>query len=300
LEPFLGRTEPPLPAPHSGCHDRGHQNEGGAGIRPAGITMLDRLHHAIPWLSYLAATLVLLAAAEAGQRIGAFRRRRGQTATSEITTLEGAMLGLLALMVGFTFSIALSRFDARRQLLLDDANAIGTAALRARLLPEPYASDAQRFLRQYAQIRIDLMNGPPAAAMLQSAIDRSNVLQNQLWRQAIAVTAADPHSIPAGLFVQALNDMIDIQEKRLIAYGNHAPTAVFVLLYSIAMVAVGFTGYSAGLAGPQRRIPNVIAVLLIAFVIGLVGDIDRPLTGFVTISQKPMLDLMATLSQQGR
>ena len=263
------------------------------------MSLLDRLFEIVPWLSYLGSIVLLLAAAEVGHRVGTARRQRGETRTSEISTLESATLGLLALMIGFTFAVSLNRYDARRTLVLDEANAIGTTALRARLLPAPHAAEVLGLLREYVRIRVDLIGRSQRPAILRAAIDRSNALQERLWQQAMAVTAADSHSITAGLFVQALNDMIDLQEKRVVAAGNHAPAAVFVLLYGIAMAAVGFTGYSGALDDPRRRIPSLVAVLLIATVIGLVGDIDRPASGFVAISQKPMLDLMASLSSKG-
>lgn len=266
------------------------------------MNLLDHLYETVPWFGYLASIALLLGAMEAGRRIGQARRRWGiETKTFEITTLETATLGLLALMIGFTFSVALNRFDTRRGLLIDEANAIGTAELRARLLPEPHAAEAQRLLRAYVQVRIDLITRwkERQPGYLEVAIERSNALQGKLWDQAIAVTTSDPHSIVAGLFVQALNEMFDLQAKRVAAANLHAPIPVFVLLYTIAIVAAGFTGYSAGLVGRPRRVPSIVAVVLIAIVIGLVGDIDRPNQGYVTVSQKPMLDLMAGFMKVG-
>lgn len=261
------------------------------------MNWLDWLYTANPWLSYLVAITLLLVAGEFGHRIGIYRRRRGATSTSEISTLEGAFLGLLALILGFTFSIAVNRFDTRKGLLVDEANAIGTTDLRARMLPDAQSGEVRGLLRDYVQLRIELFSKPPTQAMWRSEIDRSNALQERLWQQAMAASAADPHALPVSLFVQALNEMIDLQAKRIAAADNHVPEAVFVLLFLIGMVSVGFNAYAVGLDGRGGRVPNLIAIVLIATVISLIGDIDRPQGGLVTVGQKPMLDLLAGMAK---
>lgn len=259
------------------------------------MAIIGRLYDVDPWYTFCAGLVLLLVAGEVGRRIGLAGRQRGDAGAGEITTLESASLTLLALLIGFTLSMALSRFDTRKETLLNEANAIGTAALRARLLPEPQAGESRTMLRDYVQIQIDLIGMTPSPAQMRAAIDRSGALQEQLWQRAMAASKADPRSIASGLFVQALNDVIDLQEKRIIAATNHVPEVVFLLLYGIATVAVGFSGYAAGLDGRRGRVPSTITIMLLATVIGLVNDIDHPTNGLVVVSQKPMLDLVSTL-----
>ena len=150
----------------------------------------------------------------AGRHIG--RRLRAQGDTPEeygLHGLDNAALGLLALLIGFTLAMALSRYEARRAGVLDEANAIGTTVLRARLQPEPYRSELDRLLRAYVQTRLDLIR----TGDLRSTIARSNALQEQLWNQTAALAAASTQPLMASLFVQTLNDTIDLQQTRITA-----------------------------------------------------------------------------------
>ena len=167
------------------------------------------------------------------------------------------MLGLLALMISFTFAMALTRFDARRDAVLNEANAIGTTALRARLLPSPHSSDCLALLRDYVKVRLDITRRVPSNAELNEAISRSNAIQEALWQQAKAMAAKDSGLVPTGLFIQSLNDMIDNHEKRLTAARNRVPNIALVALYAIAAIAIAFTGY-AGAAEPRRWRPGVL------------------------------------------
>jgi hypothetical protein len=243
------------------------------------------------WI-YVASLVLLIGAGEIGRRIGLRARGHGHPA---LGTIESASLGLLALMIGFSFSMALNRYDSRKAAVLDEANAIGTTMLRAQLLPEAQAKPSADLLGQYARIRLALGRTGTDAKARADAIARSLDLQNRLWQLAVAASAVDAHSTPIGLYVQALNDMIDMHEKRLTAIGNHVPESVVLLLYLIALTATGFTGYGAGLAGDGERGSKLVMAVLIATVLILVIDLDRPYRGLVTVSQQPMLDLIQGL-----
>jgi hypothetical protein len=256
--------------------------------------MLAKLYAVNPWVAYGVSTLAILAAAELGRLVGVSRIRRAGSMSAEITTLQASMLALLALMIGFTFSMTLTLFEARRQAVLNEANAIRTTALRACLLPKPHASEVRKLLREYVQLRIDLLREPQDEVLLETTTRRSDDLQAQLWQQAVAVNTADPRANIA-LFVQSLNQTIDVQETRLFTARNRVPGVLFLLLDAVAVVAVGFSGFAVGLEGKQGHIPAAILGALVASVIGLIADIDRPRTGFITVSQQPLLDLQASL-----
>jgi len=130
---------------------------------------------------FLISLVLILCAGEAGHWLGVRAARKG---AAVVSTLEGAILGLLALMIGFTFSMALSRFEARRDAAVTEAAAIGTTALRARLLPAPHDRTSVKLLREYVQIRLDLARGSVGRAEFDQAIARSNLLQEALWQQA--------------------------------------------------------------------------------------------------------------------
>ena len=249
---------------------------------------------AVPlWFIFLLSLGFICGAIELGRRLGA-RAKVGKSET--ITMLVGALLGLLALMMGFTFSVALSRFEARLDAVLEEANAIGTTALRARLLPEPQASTSLKLLRDYAQLHLDLTQRGLSPAEFATAIERSNNIQEALWLEAKTVAAKDNAVVPTGLYLQTLNDMIDAQEKRLTAFRNRVPGAVLVALYGIAILAACFTGYSGWTEAQRSRVSDYLVGFVIAAVILLIQDLDRPGAGFISISQQPIIDTIKSIA----
>jgi hypothetical protein len=186
--------------------------------------------------------------------------------------------------------MALSRFEARRDAVLNEANAIGTTALRARLLPEPHRTESLKLLREYVKIRLDITERPLSETEVKAAIDRSNAIQETLWQQAKAMAAKDSGMVPTGLFIQTLNEMIDNQGKRLAAFRNRVPNIVLLSLFGLAAMAVGFSGYASGLDPRRTRLPVYVMGLLISVVIILILDLDRPSSGFIKVSQQPMID----------
>lgn len=249
-----------------------------------------------PWFVYLLSAVLSVGAAEFGRFLGLrWARRQRDALAADITTLEAAGLSLLALMIGFTFAMTLSRFDARLKGVLDEANAIGTAGLRAQMLPEPHAEQVRALLRDYVQLRLDFAAGSGDQASFERAVRRSKQIQTELWRHAVAVSNADTRSVPAGLFAASLNQMIDLQEVRLAAGRNRLPPAVLVLLCGIAVVTVGFSSYVGGVSGKAGRVPHALMAILVAAVIGMVADIDRSRTGFITVSQYALETVRADL-----
>jgi hypothetical protein len=242
---------------------------------------------------FVGSVVVILAASEIGRQFGA---RATEGGGSNVATLQSATLGLLALMIGFTFAMALQRFDARRDGVLNEANAIGTTALRARLLPVPHNTESMKLLREYVQLRLDFalrLRSPQEQA---AALARSNAIQEALWQEATAVAAKDPAMVPTGLFIQTLNEMIDDHENRLTAMRNRVPNIVLLALYATAVIASAFTGYASGLETRRSRVPMYVMGVLVAAVILLIQDLDRPGQGFVTVSQQPMIDTAASLA----
>ncbi len=241
---------------------------------------------------FLTSLAVVWAVTELGWQIAVRGDGRGG---ANISTLETAALGLLALMIGFTFAMVLERFDARRNAVLMEANAIGTTALRARLLPEPHRAETVKLLREYVQIRLDVISTGTSLLELENAVDRSNAVQEGLWQHAMAMAAKDKALVPTGLFIQALNEMIDNQEVRLTALRNRVPNIVPLALYAIAAAAAGFAGYASALEARRTRLPAYIMGLLVLCVIYVILDLDRPSSGFITNNQQAMIDMAASI-----
>ncbi len=245
-------------------------------------------------LAIFAVSLALiLGAGEVGHWMGERAARRG---ASSAATLEAAILGLLALLIGFTFSMALSRFEARRDGVLIEATAIGTTALRARMLPAPHNGEVLRLLRDYVQLRLDLLRHQNPGLAIGDTISRSNAIQEALWQHAKAVAAKDNAMVPTGLFVQSLNEMIDDQEKRLAALYNRLPVIIVMALYGVSIVAIGFAGYGSGIQAKRSRLPVHITGILVAAMVLLIQDLDRPDAGFIKVSQQPMVNTAAALA----
>lgn len=240
---------------------------------------------------FIASVAALLAASEIGHFFGS--RAYGE---ANVTTLEASVLGLLALMLSFTFAMALTRYDERRDAVLNEANAIGTAALRAGLLPAPHGVQSLKLFRDYVKVRLDITTRVPTQAELEAAIARSNELQQALWLQARAALAKDNAMAPTGLYIQALNETFDDQNKRLTAFRTRVPTIVLVALYGVAGVAIAFAAYASGLERRRWRLPVYVMALLVAAVILLIQDVDRPSAGFVGVSQRPMIDAANTIA----
>ena len=235
---------------------------------------------------------VFAGAIEIGRWFGVRARSQGR---GSVSTLEGSILGLLALIIAFTFAVALSRFEARRGSVLNEANAIGTTALRARLLPAPHSQECLKLLREYVQVRLDVTQRIPSPLEFKAALARSNAIQEALWLQVKEVAAKNNGMVPTGLFIQSLNEMIDDHEKRLTAFMSRVPSIVLIVLYGVAIIASAFAGYAAGVEEQRSRAPIYAAMALFTAVILLIQDLERPTAGFITVSQQPMQDVAASI-----
>ncbi len=241
---------------------------------------------------FLIGVAIVFLTSEFGWQLGIRTKLHG--ASGNISALEQSLLGLLALIIGFTFLMALTRFEGRREAVVNEANAIGTTALRARLLPAPHRAESLKLLREYAQIRI--IPAGMSFAELPALLDRSNTIQEALWQQVKALSAKDNSMVPTGLFIQALNEMIDNQGKRVAASQNFIPYIVLLMLSAMAAAACGFAGYASGIDPLRTRLPVFITAVLVCSVIFVTLDLDRPNAGFIKISQQPMIDTLASLS----
>jgi hypothetical protein len=243
------------------------------------------------WVILVVSLVLVLGSGEIGRMIGVRVGAKGDT-----STLEASILGLLALIIGFTFAMALTRADARREAVVSEVNAIGTTALRARLLPAPHNSETLKLLREYVQVRVDLAGRPVSRDEAFAVIARSNDIHELLWQQTRSVMARDSAMVPTGLFIQSLNEMIDSHTKRVSAVSNNVPNIVLLTLYGVAMIATAFSGYARGAPGPSGRLPLYVAGAIVCIVILQIQDLDRTGRGLIMISQQPMIDLAASLA----
>jgi hypothetical protein len=230
---------------------------------------------------------------EFGFRLGRYVQNRTDDEVKELTgSVQASILGLLALLLGFTFSMSMQRYDDRNQALIEEANAIGTTVLRVQLLPTPRQEQMTQLLSQYIELRITL-----GEINLTQHAERKHYnqqvkrLQGQLWDLAVQATNEDPRPVTTGAFVAALNDMIDNQGKRHALLQMHVPEVVLLLLFIVFIASVGILGYSSGLSGKRIVAPTVLVSFLISMIVFIIIDLDRPMRGLIQVDQGIMQEL---------
>lgn len=241
------------------------------------------------WVLFVATVLLVLAAIEGGYRLAVFRKRQSdQEIGVPIGSVIGGILGLLGFLLAFTFGMAASRFDTRRELLLDEANTIGTCYLRAGLVPAPERVEVRQRLREYVHLRAEVAKQPQS---LPQVLGRSEVLQDELWSLAILVAKQDGRSEMNALFVDSLNEVIDFHTKRIVVSQYHIPGMIWWALYVVSMLSMAGVGYQFGWAGSRDIVISFCLALAFSIVIVLIADLDRVDQGSLQVSQQPMIEL---------
>lgn len=247
------------------------------------------------WLVFLLTLAFVLACLELGFRLGRYRAAADDIEKeASVGAMANASLALLAFLLAFSFGFAASRLETRRTLLVDETNAIGTAYLRTSVLPEPQRAEARALLREYTDVRI-------AAAMtgtIEPAVRRSLELQTRLWEPAAALAERNPGSIVLGLYLQALNQMIDLHTTRLTqSVRVRIPFILWVVIFGVTALSMGEMGYQTGLGG--RRRPRSIPAFALAFssVILLIADLDRPQGGWIRVGQEAIIELRQSMGE---
>ena len=239
---------------------------------------------------------LFVVALEVGFRLGVRRQAKtDEPDKSHANALHGAVLGLLALLLGFTFAMAVSRYETRKTLMIEQANAIGTAALRGSLLPPPHASRTAELFREYVESRLQYNAAGRNDAKVAESEVRAARIEKELWDISRTLLTEDPRSQPASLYTQALNDVFDIREERRFALNDRVPAAVTIMLFVVSMTAMGLIAYSCGLNGRRRPLANLTFACLIALVLTIILDIDAPRVGFVTVSPESLLRLQESM-----
>jgi hypothetical protein len=242
---------------------------------------------------FLANVALVLAAIECGYLLGSYRHRHsGHEKEAPVGAMVAAMLGLLAFMLAFTFGMAAERFETRKQLVLDEANAIGTTYLRTAMLPER-RDEIRVLLRSYVDVRLDAVRTGRVAEQILKSED----IQTQLWSAATAVGVQHPDSIVVGLFVASLNEVIDLHAKRVTAgLRNRIPGAIWAVLLTIAVLSLAAMGYHTGLVGTTRSLAVVVVAVTFSAVLVLIADLDRPQEGSLTVSQQALIDVRQSMN----
>lgn len=223
-----------------------------------------------------------------------FQMQQDDNKHKQIEETRNQIAVLLSLLLGFTLSMALSRFDHRKELVVDEANAIGTTYLRAQMLSEPARTQSMDLVRRYADVRTSWLNAKDPIAARNAAIAESTSIQNQLWQIAVPLAQQAPSPI-ISIYAQTLNDLIDLHEKRVAAGANRIPSTIWAMLILLGAVTCLVVGL-----GQRRRviISMTVPPLMIAVVMALIADIDTPRRGSITVSQGSLVRLQEGIKSE--
>jgi hypothetical protein len=228
--------------------------------------------------------LGMLALLETGRRIGAVRtKQEGEGASAGTGAVESAVFALMGLLIAFTFSGAAARFDTRRQLIAEEANAIGTAWLRLDLLTAEAQPAMREKFRAYLDSRLETYRRLPDLAAAREEHARTTKLQAEIWAQAVASCREQGTQPATMLLLPALNQMIDITTTRSMAAQMHPPAIIFAMLFALALASALLAGYGMGGGGTRNWIHMVGFAALIAGSVYVILDLEYPRLGWIRL-----------------
>lgn len=261
---------------------------------------MDIIYELPPWLFSVGVLTFMFAANELGYRLGrAHETEESERSYTVSTALKASIYGLIALLLGFSYSVTSSRFHERQRLVLDEANAIGTCYLRGGLLEKDQktASAGKRIraaLRTYTDLRLELYERalePEQNQRISKAMDDELA---ELW-SAVDDAFAEPSMVIAAQIVPAANEVIDLSATRAWATHNHLSPPVIVLLAACMIVSSFLTGHSSGKAA-RRHVGLWIALnILVALVLFVILDFDRTRRGLIQINHAPLVELRQSM-----
>lgn len=229
-----------------------------------------------------------------GTFVGRKLRKHVDTLREPLGVVQAALLGLVALILAFGMTMAVGRYDARRAAVVDDANAIGTTFLRAQTLREPVRTRSLAELREYTDDVIVYSNAVPGGTAFRSAVARASRRQRVLWRLGARTMEESPEDSAPRLYIETLNEMIDMQTVRISGLSNRVPSVVLVI--TILGAAVGLGLLALYLAMLSRGVVTVVlAAVFVSLLLYMTFDLDRPARGFVRVPDTPLVVLRASM-----
>ena len=250
------------------------------------------------WVVFIGTILLVMLFIEVGYRLGGIAHRKSaDEKEAPISGVTGTVLGLSAFILAFSFAIVTERYDTRKALVRDDADAIRTAYLRARFLPQPDRVESRRLLTEYVQARLTVTRGTNIG---QEEIGRflagSESVHRRLWDIAVVNAERDMNSDVAALYIESLNQVMDVHASRLaIGVRMRIPMGIWIVLYSLTILGMVSMGYHAGIVESKRSNATWVLALSFAMVITLIAALDRP-WGVAAVTQQPLVDLQRFMS----
>jgi hypothetical protein len=248
------------------------------------------------WLLFVLTTLLVVGTIELGFLIGkSVRRKTEDEKESPVSAIAGTVLAMLAFILAFTFGIVSDRYDARRALVREQADAIRTSYLRSDFLPEPSRDQANDLYHTYVALLVQdarkghLTSDPEQLSQLRS-------IEGQLWDLAVANVRGGDNSDISALYAESVNDMTNVLANRIaVSVQSRIPTQIWIVLYVLVVLGMIAVGYQTAISGSRRTWAMVVLAFSFSIVIVLIAALDDPEHGYINISQRPMIDLQSEL-----
>jgi hypothetical protein len=255
------------------------------------MAILDQF--SLMWV-YIGTVVLVMVAAEIGFQAGGWLQRRDPDSGKALLTgsVVGGMLGLMAFLLGFCISIVIGQHNGRKAMVVTEANAIGTAYLRADFLDDDDRDVTHNLLREYVEIRLSAASDP---TLYESVISRSEEIHNELWSIVRNVTQSDESAIMA-LFVDSINEVIDVHSLRLAAVQLRLPRQLGIVLYAATLVSFLLVGISSSANGKRDTLTILLFALAFVTVFMIIVDLDRAQEGLLTVSQTALTDLLTQMA----
>ena len=231
-----------------------------------------------------------------GAALGQFHRDREERLREPLGIVQGAILGVVGLVLAFGLTLAIDRYENRRAAVVDDANTIGTSYLRAQTLREPERTQSIALLRQYGTLSLQLAHEVPDSGAMNRTVDAQTEVQRALWRLAGKALARAPQDTAPRLYVESLNAMIDQRTARVSALRNRIPSDVLALELIGSAIALALLTLYLELLG-RGRVPISLAAVLVGALLCVTFDLDRPHRGLINVRAGPLVSLQHELAE---
>jgi hypothetical protein len=248
-----------------------------------------------PWQTGAVLAIVLAGCLDLGRRVAVgLKLDQAPQRKEQMGTIRDGMFVLVSLLLGFTLTMAASRFSERRSLLVEEAVSIGATYLRADTLPQPYRDHSRQLLREYVDARLALNAASGDPDGMEEVLKHSKHLQEELWSDAATVAQNDRSAITA-VYVNSLTETIDLNEKRIASLENRIPLPIWLLIVSVSIIAV----FTRGTTLASRFWLTLILVpITIALVVALIADLDTPTRGLIRLDQRTMQRVKAEIAAE--
>jgi len=247
------------------------------------------------WVVYVGTVALVLIAAEIGFRIGIWLQRRdpdsGKTAMTG--AVVGGMLGLIAFLLAFSIGIVINQHTSRKAMVVTEANAVGTAYLRAGFLNETDRTSTAELLREYVEVRLAAASDP---TQLESTITRSEEIHGELWSIVEDNVRQGQESDIMALFIESINEVIDVHTLRLAAVELRLPRQLGGMLYAATLLSFLLVGVANSSDGKRDSIAILLFALAFVAVFMIIVDLDRPQEGLLSVSQTALSDLLQQMT----